>query len=89
MTRKAAIELQLMRALAPSTDNQVFFHNIKEMSTSGLRSLQRSIHDRLVEEDAGTTQIYGVRQHTDWHKQSDEIEAELNSRGEIYTKVPW
>lgn len=70
----------------------MFFHDIEGMSTSGLRAMQRSIHDRLVEEDglpSGAEKVYGVREHDDWRMQGDEIEAELDARGEVYTKVPW
>ena len=70
----------------------MFFHDIKQMSTRGLRAMQRSIHDRLVEEDSlpvGTEKIYGVREYGDWREQGDEIEEELDARGEIYTKVAW
>ena len=54
--------------------------------------MQRAIHDRLLEEDqlpAGTTKTYGVREHSDWREQADEMEAELDRRGESYAKVPW
>lgn len=67
----------------------MFFHNIQGVTTSSLRIFQRSIHDRLVDEDSGVTDIYGVRQYADWRQQADEIEAELDRRGEVYTKVPW
>ncbi len=68
------------------------FHNIAEMSTNGLKAMQRATHDRLVEEDAlpaGAQKTYGVREFQDWRDQADEMEAELDRRGETYTKVPW
>lgn len=68
------------------------FYNIKDMSTSGLKAMQRAIHDRLVEEDNqpnSMEKIYGVREHHDWKAQADEIEAELDCRSVTYTKVPW
>jgi hypothetical protein len=68
------------------------FANIKGMSANGLKAMQRAIHDRLIEEDGqpqGQEKIYGVRQYPDWREQADEMEAELDRRGEIYTKVPW
>lgn len=68
------------------------FANIKGMSLSGLKAMQRAIHDRLIEEDAqppGQRKVYGVREFPDWKQQADELEVELDARGETYTKVPW
>jgi len=69
-----------------------FFADITKMSTSGLKGMQRAIHDRLVEEDGlppTQQKIYGVREFPDWKEQADEMEAELDLRSEVYTKVPW
>ena len=70
----------------------MFFHDITKMSAGGLRSMQRALRDRLMEEDqspAGATKAYGVREHEDWREQADEMEAELDRRGENYAKIPW
>ena len=69
-----------------------YYHDITQMSLGGLRGQQRSIHDLLIQEDVlapGAEKLYGMRDHADWRAQSDEIEAELDRRGETYAKVPW
>ena len=68
------------------------FADITKMSAGGLKGMQRAIHDRLVEEDGqpqGQPKIYGVREYPDWREQAEQIEAELDARGETYTKIPW
>ena len=68
------------------------FADISKMSTNGLMAMQRAIHDRLVEEDQlprKQQKIYGVRELNDWRIQASEIEAELDSRGATYVKIPW
>jgi hypothetical protein len=69
-----------------------FFVDITKMSTGGLRAMQRSTHDRLIEEDnqpPGEPKVYDVRALPDWREQADEMEAELDARKEVYSKVPW
>jgi hypothetical protein len=68
------------------------FNDITKMSTNGLKAMQLAVHDRLIEEDnqpEGQPKVYGVRAFPDWKEQADEIEAELDARNEVYTKVPW
>jgi hypothetical protein len=68
------------------------FADITKMSTRGLRAMQRAIHDRLIDEDkqaSGQPKLYGVRDFPDWKQQADAMEAELDARGEAYSKVPW
>lgn len=70
----------------------MFFADITKMSTGGLHGMQRAIYDRLMEEDGlppATEKIYGLRLHHDWRQQADEIEAELDARGESYANIPW
>lgn len=69
-----------------------YFADIAKMSTRGLKGMQRSIHDRLIEEDdlpPGSSKDYDVRGTQDWRGQADEIEAELDARKESYVKIPW
>jgi hypothetical protein len=68
------------------------FVDITKMRTGGLRAMRRAIHDRLIEEDkqpAGQPKVYGVREYPDWKEQADQMEAELDARGQTYAKVPW
>ncbi len=37
----------------------------------------------------GQTKLYCVRDTADWKMQADEFEAELDHRGEKYTKIQW
>lgn len=68
------------------------FADITKMSLGGLKAMQQSIRERLIEEDkqpSGQPKVYGVREFADWKEMSDQIEAELDDRGESYAKVPW
>jgi FPC/CPF motif-containing protein YcgG len=70
----------------------MFFADITKMSTGSLQGMHRAIQDRLSEEDASPPNAekpYGVRQYSDWRDQADEIEAELDGRGEVYSKIAW
>jgi hypothetical protein len=71
---------------------ETMFADITKMSIGGLKAMQQSIRERLIEEDkqlSGQPKVYGVREFADWKEMSDQIEAELDARGESYAKVPW
>jgi hypothetical protein len=66
--------------------------NIPGYSTNGLKMMQDGLRKALADDDAlptGQDKLYGVREFPDWREQSNKIEAELDSRGAIYTKVAW
>jgi hypothetical protein len=61
-------------------------------SPEGLLSMHRAIRDALKKDDetpANQEKVYGVRKSADWVKWRDGLEAELDRRGIIYTKVVW
>lgn len=54
--------------------------------------MHQAVRDRLEEEDnqpAGQEKIYGVREYPDWRMQADEMEAELDRRKVLYSKIAW
>jgi hypothetical protein len=66
--------------------------NVPGFSTNGLKALQDAIRKALEADNAtpaGQDKAYGVREFPDWKEMADELEAELDRRGETYTKVPW
>lgn len=66
--------------------------NIPGFSTNGLKMMLKGIIGALQEDDAtpaGQDKPYGVRTFADWRILADDIEAELDRRGETYAKVPW
>ena len=66
--------------------------NIPGYSTNGLKMMQEGVRKALAEDDAlpaGQDKVYNVREFPDWGEHSDRIEAELDSRGAVYTKVSW
>ncbi len=68
------------------------FVDIKKMSTRGLKAMQLAIRDLLIKEDnqsASEAKVYGLREFSDWKTQADEMEAELDARGEVFTKISW
>jgi hypothetical protein len=66
--------------------------NFPGFSSNGLKTLQDAIRKALEADDTtptGQDKAYGVREFPDWKEMSDDLEAELDRRGETYTKVPW
>jgi hypothetical protein len=66
--------------------------NLPAMSTNGLKALLGAIRCCLEEDDQAPSvqdKPYGVRELPDWKAMSDQLETELDQRGETYTKVPW
>ncbi len=61
-------------------------------STNGLRMMHDGIkkaHQKDMETPDGQDKPYGVYEYAGWKIQSDEIEAELNTRDEAFDPVPW
>ena len=61
-------------------------------STNGLLMMHEGIKKAHSEDTAtpeGQDKPYGVYEHQAWKIQSDEIEAELRSRGKEFEPIPW
>jgi hypothetical protein len=66
--------------------------DVSKLSLRGLKALHDKIRECLAADDAtppGQTKLYCVRDTADWKMQADEFEAELDHRGEKYTKIQW
>ena len=66
--------------------------DVDKLSTNALLMLYNPIRAALEQDDAtpkGQPKLYGVREHPDWRLWAKELEAELDKRGVMYTKVTW
>lgn len=66
--------------------------NIPGYSTNGLKMMYDAIRNALNHDDSlpeGQEKTYGVRDYPDWMEQADKIEAELDTRGDAYSKIAW
>lgn len=64
---------------------------IKELSSNSLYLLHDRIWLSLIEDDSppDRDKLYGMREYRDHRQQADEIETELQRRGERFTSLPW
>lgn len=61
------------------------------LSTAGILKLHTAIREALEEDDNAPpgSKRFGVREFADWRVMGDELEAELDKRGDEYDKLRW
>lgn len=63
-----------------------------ESSNGGLEMMHRALLDAFNTDEAiaqGLPKRYGVREHIDWRKWSDALEAQLKERNLPFVPIPW